>query len=223
MPFYAARDSPPLPLKPDGDHCWTSFVLGGETGMEGQVTSQHTNCCALYDDFGEARGDGEGTMLVVSTACLPHPPHVTLGFDPRALHLLRAGIFTRTFPTHRVIPAQAGIHIRGFAATIQRRNDTLLHPTHRASPSGLTRGLFTCCASSSPLIRRDAPPSPARGEGVPTEDFERSPSPLVGEGARRADEGVCREPQQTYPHPKFLPHNPAHHPAWAACRRTVAG
>jgi len=44
-------------------------------------------------------------------------------------------------------------------------------------------------AASSPLIRSFGPPSPTRGEGELGLDLATSPSPLVGEGARRVGEG----------------------------------
>src|SRR5690554_5192371 len=59
-------------------------------------------------------------------------------------------------------------------------------------------------------IRRPGLP-PAWGEGV-----------RVGGGTC----AECRPPKRTYPsspRPPTLPHNGAHHPAWAAYRRTVVG
>jgi hypothetical protein len=88
---------------------------------------------------------------------------------------------------------------RGRATAVEGK----LHPHPSRVTSGLNPGVLHCTLPASPLIRRCAPPSPRWGRRVSTEPPRPRP-PLAGKGARRADEGVCREPQfiPLFPGPK---------------------
>ena len=105
-------------------------------------------------------------------------------------------------------------------AAFCRRGDTPRTPTHRL-PSGIqlstptSPSLPSLIAGTSPMMRDSQghhapaappssglrPPSPIKGEG-PTVILAGWPSPLVGEGARRADEGEPQTPAK--PATEFL-------------------